>query len=47
MNLSCQIINDDEYRKSLIEKGQENIRRFDTKTVARQYVELYQKVISS
>ena len=42
-----KIINDDAYRKNLIENGQENITRFDTKTVARQYVELYQKVISN
>ena len=39
-----KIINDEEYRNNLIEKGQENIKRFNPKTVARQYVELYQKV---
>lgn len=39
-----KIINNENYRKNLIEKGQENIKRFDPKTVTRQYVELYQKV---
>ena len=40
-----KVINDAEYRRSLIEKGQENVRRFDGKTIAEQYARLYDDIL--
>ena len=39
-----KIINDQEYRNSLIEKGFENVKRFQAETIALQYFELYKYV---
>jgi glycosyltransferase involved in cell wall biosynthesis len=39
-----KIINEDNYRINLIQKGVENIKRFNPKTVASQYVELYERM---
>ncbi len=39
-----QIIEDDNYRSRLIEKGFENIQRFDPQAIAMQYYDLYQKI---
>ena len=36
---------DSAYRNRLIEKGLENVRRFDAATVARQYEAVYHKII--
>jgi glycosyltransferase involved in cell wall biosynthesis len=41
-----EIINNDEYRESIIAKGFENIRRFDPDKIAMQYFDLYQQVIN-
>jgi len=38
-----KIINDDDYRNHLIERGFENIKRFDPQRIAQQYLSLYQK----
>jgi len=39
-----KIINDENYRSELINDGQENIKRFNPKTVAHQYVALYERM---
>ena len=39
-----RIIQDKNYRTELIEKGKENVKRYSTKQVAKQYAELYQNV---
>ena len=39
-----KVINDEAYRKSLIDKGLENCQRFALSSVARQYYQLYQQV---
>lgn len=36
-----RIINEPEYRNSLIERGFENVKRFDPQTIANQYMDLY------
>jgi len=41
-----KIIYDDPFRRGLIERGFENIKRFDPEVIAEQYLNLYQKVIS-
>jgi glycosyltransferase involved in cell wall biosynthesis len=41
-----RIINDDHHRALLIQKGLENIRRFDPDTIAEKYLELYLKINS-
>jgi len=40
-----RIINDDEYRERLIEKGFINIKRYDAQSIAHQYLELYRKIL--
>ncbi|WP_338768958.1 glycosyltransferase family 1 protein [Bernardetia sp. ABR2-2B] len=42
-----KIINEEDYRNNLIEKGKENIKRFNSKTVTRQYVELYDRIMKN
>jgi len=42
-----KIINDDDYRANLIRKGYANIERFRPEIIARQYVNLYQEILSS
>jgi glycosyltransferase involved in cell wall biosynthesis len=42
-----KIIQDEIYRNSLIQKGFENIKRFQAETVARQYEAVYKEVLSS
>ena len=39
-----RVINDDEYRDSLIAKGVENCKRFDVRTIAGQYTEIYKSL---
>jgi glycosyltransferase involved in cell wall biosynthesis len=39
-----KIINDDEYRNKLIEKGYENCERFSNKKIAEQFTELYKAI---
>ena len=39
-----KIINDDEYRNTLIRKGFENVRRFQADAIAMQYLDLYKEV---
>lgn len=41
-----KIINDDDYRNELIREGYENIKRFELKNVAEQYLNLYQNILS-
>jgi glycosyltransferase involved in cell wall biosynthesis len=41
-----KVIEDDNYRESLIEKGFENVKRFDPKAIAMQYYELYKSIAS-
>ena len=41
-----KVMNDDTYRKQLIQKGFENCKRFNPKVVASQYEALYQKIYS-
>ena len=42
-----KLINDDSYRQSLIEKGFENVKRFNPDRIALQYYELYKEVAAS
>lgn len=39
-----RVIQDDEYRQQLVEKGLENVKRFDPQCIAQQYLDLYRKV---
>ena len=39
-----ELIQDSKLRSRLIEKGQENVKRFDSKIIANQYLQLYQEV---
>lgn len=41
-----QVLDDDDYRESLIRKGFENAKRFDVNYIANQYALLYQEVYS-
>jgi glycosyltransferase involved in cell wall biosynthesis len=38
------VVNDDAYRNDLINKGLNNVKRFNPKTVAQQYLALYRKI---
>lgn len=40
-----KLINNDDYRNQLIENGFENAKRFEVKTIAGQYLELYKDVL--
>ena len=40
-----EIINNDNYRDSLIEKGLNNVKRFQVEIIAEQYKKIYQKCI--
>ena len=42
-----KIINDDEYRSKLIEKGFENCKRFSNKKIAEQFTEVYRTVVEN
>ncbi len=42
-----KVLNDEEYRQSLIESGIVNVRRFDARQVASQYEDLYKEVIKA
>lgn len=46
-NAVLRIIQDENYRTELIEKGKENVKRYSTKQVAKQYAELYKKVFAN
>ena len=39
-----KLINDDNYRNQLIENGFKNVKRFDVKVIAKQYLELYEEL---
>lgn len=41
-----KIIQDDTFREDLIARGQENVRRFDSKIIASQYNDLYKQMLS-
>jgi len=41
-----KLINDPEYRKRLIERGTENMKRFDSKAIATQYCDLYLQILA-
>jgi glycosyltransferase involved in cell wall biosynthesis len=41
-----KIIHDDEYRNGLIEKGYENILRYDPNKIAAEYMNVYQKILA-
>lgn len=45
-NGMLRIINDEGYRTELVEKGFENIKRFDADNIALQYYDLYKQVIN-
>ena len=40
-----RVLADDDYRNTLIEKGLQNIKRFNAATVAQQYAALYEKIL--
>jgi glycosyltransferase involved in cell wall biosynthesis len=42
-----KIINEEEYRKSLIEKGRKNAFRFSVETITNQYADLYREIYSN
>jgi glycosyltransferase involved in cell wall biosynthesis len=42
-----KIINNDNYRNDLIEKGKINITRFNPKIISRKYIDLYSKIINN
>ena len=42
-----RIINDDNYRKSLIDNGYKNVERFQSQTVANQYADVYREIYIS
>lgn len=39
-----KIIHDEDYRRTLVEQGFENVKRFDALKIARQYLDLYREV---
>lgn len=41
-----KLINDAEYREKLIERGSENVKRFDSNQIARQYCDLYLQMLA-
>lgn len=41
-----QLIQDDAYRNTLVQKGFENVKRFNPETIALQYYELYKEIAS-
>lgn len=43
-NSIIKVLSDDELRKDLITKGQENVKKYIPELVAQQYIELYQKI---
>ena len=40
-----KVINDDTYRESLIQKGMENVKRFEAKKIAAQYMAIYKEMM--
>ncbi len=40
-----RLINDENYREMLIQKGRENIKRFDPKHIAKQYTTLFDEIL--
>ena len=41
-----KVIQDEQYRKQLIEEGLENVKRFNAEAIAEKYFELYNRVVS-
>jgi len=41
-----RVIEDDEFREQIVQKGMENIRKYDPKIIADQYLALYRRVMS-
>ena len=39
-----KVIEDDDYREKLISAGRENVKRFEAKNIAEQYLDLYKEV---
>lgn len=39
-----RVINDHEFRDGLIERGYDNAKRFDTESIAKQYIEIYKMI---
>ena len=39
-----KVINDHEFRESLIERGYDNAKRFDTESIAEQYIKIYKMI---
>src|SRR5688572_3145769 len=46
-NAIVKVINDPEYRAKIVRKGAENVSRFEPRTVAAQYAELYEEILRS
>lgn len=42
-----KVIRDDQYRKSLVEKGKKNIKRFEVSTIAKKYIEIYNETLTA
>jgi len=42
-----RLISDRRYRESIVERGSENVKRFDPQRIVREYVELYDRVLIS
>ena len=41
-----KLMNDTEYRKKIIDRGTENVKRFDSKEIAKQYCDLYLQMLA-
>lgn len=41
-----KIINDDDFRNKLVEKGSENVKRYELKNISNQYLAVYREIIS-
>jgi glycosyltransferase involved in cell wall biosynthesis len=40
-----RVIGDSAYRQRLVDEGFRNVRRYDVETIARQYLDCYNKII--
>ena len=41
-----KLMNDTEYRKKIIDRGTENVKRFDSKEIVKQYCDLYLQMLA-
>ncbi|MCS3871088.1 glycosyltransferase involved in cell wall biosynthesis [Chryseobacterium ginsenosidimutans] len=46
-NSIIKIISDDDIRKELILKGQENVKKYSPEIIVNQYIDLYQKILAA